>query len=457
MFFCRGSVFCTCQMLLYSDRCFWLPVYNTQAGHSPSSCNLPGPSPLTSTASRKTNRILAPIGVGLALSLLGDTTLYTVLPNPDIAAEAGLTLAAVGVVLGLNRLIRLLTNGAFGLIYDRRPRRSIMLAGMLVAGLSTISYAVSEGPVLIMIGRVVWGASWSAMWIGANTISLDISGSENRGRVTGQLQMWFYFGVTFSALASGLFTDWLGYRGGLFLSGGLTMLGFLLWLLFLPETRPDPSTMAAPPAAGSRRKPYPWKFMAAVSVPLFAIGFAFFGVVNSTNILWLGQFVDGGIRAGRLFLPIATLSGGLFAGRVLLSTAGAPVIGAVSDRSRRRWIIMAFALLLALAGIVLMSQTRPLAAFTGAILISLMTGGVSALCSALIGDRVAEEWRGRSVGLLYTLRDLGATVGPPIALSLTPLIGLGRVYRLTAGLLAASLLVALVMSVREGRRTRTVS
>ncbi len=78
----------------------------------------------------------------------------------------------------------------------------------------------------------------------------------------------------------------------------------------------------------------------------------------------------------------------------------------------------------------LMSQTQPLAAFSGAVLVSLMTGGVSALCSALIGDRVAEEWRGRSLGLLYTLRDLGATVGPPTALALTPLLGLGNVFAL---------------------------
>lgn len=194
--------------------------------------------------------------------------------------------------------------------------------------------------------------------------------------------------------------------------------------------------------------------MAATSIPLFAVGFAFFGVLNSTNILWLGQFVDGGIQTGRLFLPVATLSGALFAGRVLLSTTGAPILGAISDRLQRRWIVMAGALLLALAGILLMSQTQPLAAFTGAILISLMTGGVSALCSALIGDRVTGEWHGRSLGLLYTLRDLGATIGPPIALSLTPLIGLGRVYRFTAGLIAAAVLVALAISVREGRRQR---
>lgn len=397
---------------------------------------------------------MAPIGIGLALSLLGDTTLYTVLPNPDIAAEAGLTLAAVGIVLGLNRLIRLLTNGAFGLLYDRRPRRRIMLIAMLVASLSTLSYAVSQGPVLIMIGRVVWGAAWSAMWIGANTVSLDISGHYNRGRVTGQLQMWFYFGVTFSALASGLFTDWLGYRGGLFLSAGLTGFGFLLWIFFLPETRPNPAGLEAPAAALPEPKPYPWKFMAAASIPLFAMGFAFFGVLNSTNILWLGQFVAGGIHAGRLFFPVATLSGALLAGRVLLSTAGAPAAGAISDRLHQRWIVMAAALLLALAGMLLMSQTQPLAAFSGAVLISVMTGAVSALSSALIGDRVAEEQRGRSLGLLYTLRDLGATIGPPTALALTPLIGLGSVYRFTAGLITAAALVALVMSVRERRSLR---
>ena len=42
---------------------------------------------------------MAPIGIGLALSLIGDTTLYTVLPNPEIAAQAGLSLAVVGVIL----------------------------------------------------------------------------------------------------------------------------------------------------------------------------------------------------------------------------------------------------------------------------------------------------------------------------------------------------------------------
>lgn len=395
---------------------------------------------------------MAPIGIGLAFSLLGDTTLYTVLPDPDIAAQAGLTLAVVGVILGMNRLIRLLTNGAFGMLYDRRPRRRIMLVGMLVGGLSTLSYAVSQGPILILIGRVVWGAAWSAMWIGANTISLDISGGENRGRVTGQLQMWFYFAVTFSALASGLFTDWLGYRGGLFLSASFSVIGFLLWLFFLPETRPDPAKAEVLSAANPASPSYPWLALAATSIPLFAMGFAFFGVLNATNILWLGQFVDEGINLGRGVVPIATLSGALLAARVLLSTLGAPVAGAATDKLRRRWGVMTILLLLALVGMLLMSQTQPWIAFSGAVVISIMTGGVSALSSALIGDRMAKEWHGRSLGFLYTARDLGATIGPPAALALTPLLGLGTVYRLTAGLITLAALVAGWMSLRERQR-----
>lgn len=59
-------------------------------------------------------RVLALLGLGTAISLLGDSTLYIVLPRPQIAAEAGITLAAVGLLLGTNRLVRLAFNGLTG-------------------------------------------------------------------------------------------------------------------------------------------------------------------------------------------------------------------------------------------------------------------------------------------------------------------------------------------------------
>jgi len=165
----------------------------------------------------------------------------------------------------------------------------------------------------------------------------------------------------------------------------------------------------------------------------------------------LAQFIDGGLQVGRFLLPLATLSGAWMAVRVLLSTLGAPVMGALSDLLKRRWGIMAAALLLALAGMAMMSQPQPASALSGAVVISLVTGGISALSSAIIGDRVSGQWYGRSTGLLYTLRDLGATIGPPIALGLIPLIGLQLVFQLTSALIAVAALAALWMTFDEQR------
>jgi hypothetical protein len=44
---------------------------------------------------RRSNPIIAILGIGVVLSLLGDNTLYTVLPDPEIAAQAGLSLTMV--------------------------------------------------------------------------------------------------------------------------------------------------------------------------------------------------------------------------------------------------------------------------------------------------------------------------------------------------------------------------
>ena len=73
-------------------------------------------------------RVLTLLGVGTALAMLGDATLYTVLPNPSIASQAGVTLTMVGVLLGVNRAIRLVINAPIGVLYDRMPRRPLLVA-----------------------------------------------------------------------------------------------------------------------------------------------------------------------------------------------------------------------------------------------------------------------------------------------------------------------------------------
>ena len=118
-------------------------------------------------------RVLAPLGLGTAISLLGDSTLYTVLPRPAIAAEVGVTLTMVGLLLGANRLVRLAFNGAAGVLYDHLPRRKLLIAALAIGALSTLLFAFGRSLPVLLLSRVLWGAAWSGIWVGGNALVLD--------------------------------------------------------------------------------------------------------------------------------------------------------------------------------------------------------------------------------------------------------------------------------------------
>ena len=88
-------------------------------------------------------KLLFPLGLGTALSLMGDATLYTVLPTHT--AEAGIALGGVGILLGINRAVRLFLNGPAGLAYDRMPRRWLFIPALFIGALSRRSTRRHKG------------------------------------------------------------------------------------------------------------------------------------------------------------------------------------------------------------------------------------------------------------------------------------------------------------------------
>src|SRR5690606_39167685 len=101
------------------------------------------------------------------------------------------------------------------------------------------------------------------------------------------------------------------YRGGLWISSFLSFVGFLVWLKYMPETRPikptNPTHLQKEqlPSAG-----FPWKLTLSCSFPFFINRVIFTGVLGSTTILWLSQFVNNGsLSFNQIALPLATLSG----------------------------------------------------------------------------------------------------------------------------------------------------
>lgn len=401
------------------------------------------------------NRVLTPLGIGLALSLLGDATLYAVLPSPDIAAQAGLSLAMVGFLLGINRLVRLVFNGFAGWVYDRLPRRPLMIISLLIGTISTAFYAFGSGPFILITGRVLWGLAWSGIWIGANSMTLDISNDLNRGSLNGRLQMWFFIAVAFSSLAGGIFTDLFTYRGGLWVSTILSGIGLLIWLKFLPETRSIKPTN--PTLLKEEQRPsasFPWKLTLACSFPFFINRVVFTGVLGSTTILWLSQFFNNGrLSFNQIALPLATMSGAFIAIRIFVSIISVPQIGRLSDHINRRWLLLTLIFLIfGAGGLLLLASDNLWISIAGVLLSAVAGGSIPALIPAIIGDQVQQNQQSRSLGYIFSFGDLGSAIGPPIALALVGIIGLPALFTGSAFLLMITGLLTVVFSVIEHKQ-----
>ncbi|MEJ2749180.1 MAG: MFS transporter [Anaerolineae bacterium] len=401
-------------------------------------------------------RVLLSVGIGTCLSLIGDAALYTVLPTHT--ADAGVVLASVGILLSANRWVRLATNGAVGWLSDRWPRRRVFVPALFLGALSTAIYALRPGFALFLLGRVLWGVAWSGIWVAGNATIFDIASDGNRGRWIGYYHISFFLGAASGSLLGGLLTDWVGYQGAMGIAAGLTTLGALVALLFLPETRGikgrteivENTAVSTPKLSSSQTI----ELSAAVSL----LGFnrlVLAGILMSTFGLFLQQLLGETVMVGRWVIGVATLTGLGLGTTALFNMASAPLVGRLSDRVSSRWRVVSGSVAAGMAGFGLLAWGLPLAILFGLPLTSISSGSNQGLSTALVGDLSGSSGRSRSgryLGILFTVGDLGSAIGPPLAYALLPLWGIQGVYWLCVGALGIMLLVSFWQGDKGGKR-----
>ena len=327
----------------------------------PASRNLPCPGRAGSPAAGRQRQpqnlnhqsSLFPLGLGTALSLMGDATLYAVLPTHT--AEAGIPLASVGILLGVNRAVRLLTNGPAGLAYDRWPRRWLFVPALFVGALSTALYAATRGFWPLLAGRLLWGLAWSGIWVGGATVILDVTTGQGprasdravpnlvlpgrRVRRSGRRGA-HRPGRLHRYDVDRRRPDGAGRPGSLDLAAG--------------DARDAPDTTSAlrpigngPRLLANRRL---WLAASLQAVNRFV----------TAGVLWRpwGCWCRIGLRSAGALLGVATLTGLLLAGRTSLSMLAAPSSGIASDRLGSRWRVCAWTLAIGAAGMALVDPAH---------------------------------------------------------------------------------------------------
>lgn len=390
---------------------------------------MPGTGPSSS-------RVLLPLGLAVCLSLFGDLTLYAVLPSQR--EVVGLSLAAVGVMLGANRLIRVPSNPVVGLLFDRLGRRRLFLFGMVLGVLSTLGYGLAAGFWPFLGTRLVWGVAWTLINIGGITMVHDVSTPANRGRLAGIYNAWMLVGFAVGPLLGGFLVDAIGFRPTMRLYALAAAVGLTVAALALPETyrrdtaprgpAPTRATLASLVRGGAEALSHNPQL---ASVLFLAVIFQFVGegiALSTLNLLMVDRFGDS-VSIGALALGVASITGILSAVRSLIAGASGPAAGLVSDRRNDRSLVMAGSLILGMGSFALLALARSLPLIVAAVGLSAVSAGAGmAGLTAAVGDLAPSGRRGVVIGAYATAGDIGAAAGPLLAFALAQVIPLSWLY-----------------------------
>ena len=338
----------------------------------------------SSTVAPVGGRAVALSGAVIGLGLLGDTLIYAVLP---LYHEAfGVSLAMVGVLLSLNRWVRLLANSAMAHLGERVGPRTLMVTAAVGAAVSTTCYGLDGGDALQIAARMLWGFSFAALNLGS--LAYAVADRANAGKRVGTSRGIIGMTQATCFIAGGFLVLSVGPRNVFLILGALTLLG-LLAALMLPHLPSEPSRQRG------FRLPRPQR----LEVWGFLLGFSGDGVFLLTLAFLLRDSV------GSMAPIIATTF--VLSLRCFVEASGGPIGGWLSDRFGARRVASLIGTVLVL-GYVLIACHIDL---MGSIVIVLTRGLYNTLIPVMVMERVSGGYLS-SQASYSTWRDFGAAVGP---------------------------------------------
>lgn len=372
-----------------------------------------------------------------AFCLLGDSMLYIVLPV--YWQEAGLdSLWEVGILLSINRLVRVPLGPLVGRWYERAGGRIGLVIAVALAFITTVSYGF-QGFWLWLIMRSVWGIAWTLLRLGAYSLIVSVSEEHNRGQLMGLYNGLYRLGSLGGMIAGAL----LASRYGLTVTS--TVLGFfslpalaLVFWYIRPSFQKSHVYTDLP-----RRDVRMWKqgSVWATMASALVVAMVYQGMFASTlsRLLEVRQPV---VLVGGIAIGAAVMASLVQGARWGWEPWAAPWFGRLSDRYGRNslfvWSLLAAAVLFAVLHVP-MSYWLWLFVLLG---IQLTATVLTTVMDTLAADEASGQVNSTALMTLYSVvTDVGAALGPLLAFWIDGRLGLGAVY----GGIALALLLLSIM------------
>ncbi len=386
---------------------------------------------------------ILPLGLSIALSLFGDLSLFAGLVTQLDVVH--LSLAEVGVILSVHRLVRIPGNLVVGYFQDRLGRRRLFVLGMVLAVVSTAGYGLVTGFWPYVLMRVLWGMAWALLNVCGTTLGRDRRTDRDRGALTGFFSAWIWVGYASGPVVGGVLTDALSFQRSMLICSALTAVGLVISILFVRA--PHGKGVPAPKkfhlfdifrqSLDLRRNP---PILNRALLAFVVVQFAGDGVLMATLTLLLTERLGQVISLGSLQLSPAAAGGIFIAGRAVLAGLVGLGAGRLSDSFIPRPLLVKLGLGVAAADMGVMAFANSTAwILTGLAITSVSSGVLLAILPALVRDHISSADLGRSMGAYAMIGDIGSTAGPAMAFALAPLAGLGAIYATCVGLFGITL------------------
>lgn len=164
------------------------------------------------------NEIL--IFLAISVALLGDASLYVLLPVH--ASDRGISIASLGVLLSVNRLVRLAVNSFIKYLHKWTGSRTLFTASITLTALSTLIYGLPVSFITLLAARIIWGCCFSSMRYIAYLKIAESSDDSNRGELTGLYNSAIRVGSLIAAPLGAALAEIAGYSAACCILAGFT-------------------------------------------------------------------------------------------------------------------------------------------------------------------------------------------------------------------------------------------
>lgn len=374
-------------------------------------------------------------GVGIVVPLL-----------PVYAHDLGASGFYIGLIFGAFSLSRTFFLPYFGRRSDKKGRKPFIVAGLFSYAVISVAFILSGGVESLIVVRFVQGIASAMIMPVVQAYVGEITPRGREGWVMGLFNMSLFIGLSAGPLIGGVIKDRFSLEGAFICMGALSLVGFVLSLVFLP------------PAAEERvvkkgRPPVGWS---EILTDRTIVGLFFFRLAYTAciGIIWafLPVFADMEFSLSASAIGVLVMLGVLVSGVIQVP------MGWVADQINRKSMVV-FGGLVVTAAVYAFTHASGFQDMFWASVAFGLGGGIAmpALMAAAVlrGSRI--DAMGSVMALLTVGHSLGMLIGSLLAGVMMDWFQLRQAFLLGAMVMAAGTVLFVVSTWRSDLSRGTVS